>query len=41
MKFLALAFSVVWLVTFGYIFILDGQIRALKRRLDARDSSNS
>jgi len=41
MTYLGLAFSVVWVVSFGYLFILDGQIRTLKRRFDARESSNS
>ncbi len=41
MFYLGLAFSVLWLVSFGYLFILDNQTRDLKRRLDARDSSRS
>jgi len=41
MTYLGLSFSVLWAVSFGYLFILDGQIRTLKRRLDARDSSNA
>jgi CcmD family protein len=41
MIYLGLAFSVLWLVSFGYLFILDRQIGDIKRRLDARESSNS
>lgn len=40
MFYLGLSFSVLWLVLFGYLFILDNQARDLKRRLDARDASN-
>jgi CcmD family protein len=40
MIYLGLAFTVLWLVSFGYMFILDRQMKDLKRRLDARDSSN-
>jgi CcmD family protein len=36
MKYLALAVSVAWLVYFAYLFVLDRQIRDLRRRLDAR-----
>jgi CcmD family protein len=41
MIYLGLAFSILWLVSFGYLFILDRQVANLKRRLDARDSSAS
>jgi len=36
MFYLALAVSVAWLIYFGYLFILDRQIKDLRRRLDAR-----
>jgi CcmD family protein len=36
MVYLCLAFSVLWLVTFLYIFALDRQIKDIGRRLDAR-----
>lgn len=39
MFYLGLAFSVVWIVTFIYLFSLDRQITDVKSRLRARDSS--
>ena len=39
MFYLALAFSFLWLVLFGYLFVLDRQAADLKRRLDARESA--
>ena len=39
MIYLGIAFSVLWLVSFIYLFVLDSQIKDLKRRLDARQSS--
>jgi len=41
MYYLGLAFSVLWAVSFGYLFIIDRQTQDLKKRLDARDSSAS
>ena len=41
MFYLGLAFTVLWLVSFTYLFILDNQTRDLKRRLEARDSSST
>ena len=41
MTYLGLAFSVLWVISFGYLFVLDGQIRALKRRLQARHDAGS
>ncbi len=39
MYYLCLAVSVAWLVYFGYLLILDRQIKDLRKRLDARTSS--
>jgi CcmD family protein len=36
MFYLCLAVSVAWLVYFVYLFILDCQVRDLRKRLDAR-----
>jgi CcmD family protein len=36
MFYLCLAVSVAWLVYFGYLLLLDGQIKNIKKRLDAR-----
>ena len=36
MLYLALGFGVVWVCHFAYLLILDGQVRQLQRRLDAR-----
>jgi CcmD family protein len=36
MFYLCLAVSVAWLVYFVYLFILDRQVRDLRKRLDAR-----
>ena len=41
MNYLAMAFSVLWLALFGYLFILDAQIRDMKRRLQARRDADS
>lgn len=38
MFYLCLSFSVLWLVVFGYLFRLDGQIRDIRRRLAARQA---
>jgi CcmD family protein len=40
MKYLALAVSVAWLVYFAYLFVLDRQIKDLRRRLDARTKNS-
>jgi len=40
MLYVCLAFSVLWLVTFVYIFALDRQIREIGRRLDARSAGS-
>lgn len=39
MDYLCLGISIAWLVFFSYLFILDRQMRQLKRRLDARDEA--
>jgi CcmD family protein len=36
MFYLCLAFSVVWLVNFIYLFMLDRQTKDIRRRLEAR-----
>ena len=41
MFYLALTFSVSWIVLFGYILIVHNQIRDMKRRLQARQTSAS
>ena len=41
MVYLGLAFSVLWAALFGYLFILDSQIRDMKRRLQARHDAGS
>ncbi|MHC4397472.1 MAG: CcmD family protein [Planctomycetota bacterium] len=40
MFYLCLAVSVAWLVYFVYLFILDRQVRDLRKRLDARTSGS-
>ncbi|MHC4537763.1 MAG: CcmD family protein [Planctomycetota bacterium] len=40
MFYLCLAVSVAWLVYFVYLFILDRQVRDLRKRLDARTSDS-
>jgi CcmD family protein len=37
MRYLCLAFAVTWLIYFAYLFYLDGQLRGIRRRLDARE----
>ena len=34
--YLCLAFSVLWIVNFGYLFLLDRQLKDIGKRLDAR-----
>lgn len=36
MLYLLLSFGVVWVCHFVYLFIIDGQVRQLQRRLHAR-----
>ncbi|MDO8303963.1 MAG: CcmD family protein [Sedimentisphaerales bacterium] len=36
MFYLCLAFSVLWVVNFIYLFLLDRQLKDIGRRLDAR-----
>lgn len=40
MFYLCLAVSLAWLVYFAYLFILDRQIRNLRKRLDARTTDS-
>lgn len=40
MFYLCLAVSVAWLVYFVYLFILDRQVRDLRKRLDARTTNS-
>ena len=41
MVYLGLAFSVLWIALFGYLYTIDAQIRDMKRRLQARYDSGS
>ena len=41
MVYLGLAFSVLWVALFGYLYVIDAQIRDMKRRLQARQTSGS
>ena len=40
MYYLCLGISIAWLAYFIYLFVLDRQLRDLKRRLDARGESS-
>ena len=40
MVYLCLAFSVLWLVNFIYLFALDRQNRDIKKRLAARTANS-
>ncbi len=40
MFYLCLAVSVAWLVYFAYLFVLDRQVRDLRKRLDARTTDS-
>ncbi|MHC4160277.1 MAG: CcmD family protein [Planctomycetota bacterium] len=40
MFYLCLATTVAWLVYFVYLFILDRQVRDLRKRLDARTTNS-
>ena len=39
MFYLCLTFSLLWLISFVYMFILDKQIKDIRRRLDARKTN--
>ena len=39
MFYLCLAFSLLWLINFAYLFILDRQVRDTARRLDTRTTN--
>ncbi len=41
MLYLCLAFTVVWLANFLYIFAIDNQIKDLTKRLDARQTTDN
>ena len=41
MFYLALAFSALWLLAFFYLFVLDRQMKDIKRRLSARMTGSS
>jgi len=36
MEYLILGFSILWMCTSAYVFLLDRQLRDIRRRLDAR-----
>jgi CcmD family protein len=36
MVYLSLGFAVVWACYFAYLYVVDRQVRQLRRRLDAR-----
>jgi len=36
MLYLSLGFCIVWVCHFGYLFVIDRQVKQLQRRLDAR-----
>ena len=40
MFYLGLAFSLLWLINFVYLFALDRQTKDIGRRLDARAASS-
>ena len=40
MFYLGFAFSVLWLINFVYLFILDRQTKDIARRLDARTTGS-
>ncbi|MHC4912788.1 MAG: CcmD family protein [Planctomycetota bacterium] len=40
MFYFCLAFSLLWLIIFAYVFTLDRQVKDIGRRLDARTSSS-
>lgn len=39
MFYLCLAFSLLWLINFIYLFVLDRQVRDIDRRLTTRTAS--
>ena len=41
MYYLCLGITIAWLTYFIYLFVLDRQLRDLKRRLDARGESSA
>jgi len=41
MLYLCLAFTVVWLASFVYIFAIDSRIKDLAKRLDARQATDN
>ena len=41
MFYLCLAFSLLWLIHFAYLFTLSRQIKAIAKRLDARQTRPS
>jgi len=40
MFYLALSFTVLWILLFGYIFSLDSRIKDIRKRLDIRSNPN-
>lgn len=40
MFYLCLAFSLLWLINFVYLFVLDRQVRDISRRLDTRTTNS-
>lgn len=41
MFYLSLGFCVVWVCYFAYLYVVDRQVRQLRRRLDARRDASS
>lgn len=37
MGYFCVAFTVMWVIYFAYLFYLDRQLRGIRRRLDARE----
>lgn len=40
MLYLMLGFAIVWVCHFAYLWVIDGQVRQLRRRLEARTGTS-